>query len=133
MKKLKPKLFSPKNIDKYLNVLDFNIVESFICRHLYILKNDNKKQTILRGYHAHKELSQVFIGTSGDVEIELENYIEKIKFTINQKKFLYLPPGYWRVITLNPSSGMIILSDAKYDEDDYIRNYEEFMLWSKNQ
>ncbi len=45
---------------------------------------------------------------------------------------LYVPPGYWRTLD-NFSSGSVcmVFSSTPYSEDDYVRDYEEFIALSK--
>ena len=81
-----------------------------------------------RGGHAHKELNQLIIATSGSFEIMITDGRIKRNFVLNRPDIgLYLPPGFWREIT-NISSGAIclVLASKEYSEQDYIRSYEEF-------
>ena len=86
-----------------------------------------------RGGHAHKELYQLIIATSGSFEIMLTDGRIKRRFILNRPDIgLFLPPGFWREID-NISSGAIclVLASKVYSEDDYIRSYEEFIQFYK--
>lgn len=86
-----------------------------------------------RGGHAHKELYQLIIATSGSFEIMLSDGRIKRRFILNRPDIgLFLPPGFWREID-NISSGAIclVLASKKYSEDDYIRSYEDFIQFYK--
>lgn len=82
-----------------------------------------------RAGHAHKNLHQIILAMSGSFDIEIDDGFKKQKYHLNRSYFgLYLCPMIWRVIN-NFSSGsvcMVIASDY-YLEDDYYRNYEEFI------
>ena len=82
-----------------------------------------------RGAHAHKECHQFLIATSGSFEVQLDDGKVKKTVMLNQPyKALHIPPGIW-ASEVNFSSGSIcvVLASHKYDEKDYIRNYNEFL------
>jgi hypothetical protein len=86
-----------------------------------------------RGGHAHKDLFQLIVAASGSFDIELDDGNAKKVFTFNRPyKGLLVTPGIWREI-INFSSGSIclVLASAKYDESDYIRNYENFIEYKR--
>ena len=81
-----------------------------------------------RGGHAHYELEQYIIAASGSFDVDLDDGINKRKFTLNRPNLaLHVVPGLWRELN-NFSSGSIslVLASEKYTEEDYIRNYEHF-------
>lgn len=82
-----------------------------------------------RGSHAHKSLHQVFIALSGSFDIHIDDGRNKKSYHLNRSFYsLYVPPGKWRLLD-NFSSGsvcMVLASDI-YSEEDYIRNYNEFI------
>uniref|UniRef100_UPI00404B57D8 sugar 3,4-ketoisomerase n=1 Tax=Flavobacterium sp. TaxID=239 RepID=UPI00404B57D8 len=87
-----------------------------------------------RGGHAHKDLHQMIIATSGSFDIILSDGQIKRTFTLCQPDIgLYLPPGFWREIE-NISSGSIclVLASDVYDESDYIRSFENFLIYRKS-
>jgi hypothetical protein len=82
-----------------------------------------------RGAHAHKECHQFLIAASGSFEIELNDGINKRTVNLNRSYFgLHIPPGIW-ASEKGFSSGAIclVLASHKYEEEDYIRNYEIFL------
>lgn len=87
-----------------------------------------------RGAHAHKALKQLIIAASGSFDIILDDGNVKRSVTLNRPYIgLLVVPGIWREL-INFSSGAIcmVLASHKYDESDYIRNYEEFLKYKKN-
>ena len=81
-----------------------------------------------RGAHAHKDLRQLIIAASGSFDIILDDGNVKRSITLNRPYIgLLVVPGIWREL-INFSSGAIcmVLASHKYDENDYIRNYNEF-------
>jgi len=82
-----------------------------------------------RAGHAHKNLHQIIIAMSGSFDILLDDGYEKKRFHLNRSYYgLYIPPMIWRVID-NFSSGSVclVLASDFYSEDDYYRNYDDFL------
>lgn len=81
-----------------------------------------------RGGHAHKDLKQFIIAVMGSFDVVLDDGHEKKRFHLNRSYYgLYIPKMIWRELD-NFSSGSVCLSlvSEYYDEDDYIREYDEF-------
>lgn len=82
-----------------------------------------------RGAHAHVLCHQFLIAASGSFEIELDDGKIKRTVMLNRPNMgLHIPPGIWAA-EKGFSSGSIclVLASHKYDESDYIRNYEDFI------
>lgn len=82
-----------------------------------------------RGGHAHKGLQQLIIAMSGSFDVVLDDGQGKKRVHLNRSySGLYVCPMIWRELD-NFSSGSVcmVLASNKYDEDDYFRNYDEFM------
>lgn len=82
-----------------------------------------------RGGHAHKGLRQLIIAASGSFDVTLDDGNVKRTFTLNRPyQGLLVVPGIWRELN-NFSSGSVclVLASMKYDEDDYIREYNKFI------
>lgn len=82
-----------------------------------------------RGGHAHKALYQLIVAASGAFTVVLDDGMNKNSFTLNRPyQGLLIKPGIWRTLT-DFSSGSIcmVLASEKYDERDYIRDYENFI------
>lgn len=82
-----------------------------------------------RGGHAHKGLHQLIIAMSGSFDVVLDDGVKKKRVHLNRSySGLYVCPMIWRELD-NFSSGSVcmVLASSKYEEDDYYRNYAEFM------
>ncbi|MHB1410279.1 MAG: sugar 3,4-ketoisomerase [Acidovorax defluvii] len=82
-----------------------------------------------RGGHAHKGLHQLIIAMSGSFDVVLDDGREKKRVHLNRSyNGLYVCPMIWRELD-NFSSGSVcmVLASSKYDEDDYYRNYADFI------
>ena len=84
-----------------------------------------------RGAHAHKECHQLLVAASGSFEIELNDGSNKRTVLLNRPYYgLHIPPGIWAA-ERGFSSGSIclVLASHKYDETDYIREYDEYLKY----
>lgn len=82
-----------------------------------------------RGAHAYKNTKQVLICISGSIKISCFDGKNKTEYELNSPdQALYMSPNIWRE-TYNHSSNavVLVLSSLEYDENDYIRDYDEFM------
>jgi hypothetical protein len=82
-----------------------------------------------RGGHAHKDLHQLIIAMSGSFDIVLDDGKDKKRFHLNRSyNGLYVGPMIWRESD-NFSSGsvLMVLASNRYDENDYYRDYADFM------
>jgi len=82
-----------------------------------------------RGSHAHRKLSQFVIAMSGSFDVVLDDGRNKRRFHLNRSHYgLYICPMMWRDLD-NFSSGAVcmVMASERYEESDYIRNYEQFI------
>lgn len=86
-----------------------------------------------RGGHAYKENQEFIVALSGSFDVILDDGKEKKAFSLNRSyNGLYVPKGMWREMNnFSTNSLALVLSSTKFDEDDYIRDYEEFLTYSK--
>jgi dTDP-4-dehydrorhamnose 3,5-epimerase-like enzyme len=87
-----------------------------------------------RGGHAHKNLQQFLVALSGSFDVVLNDGCEEQIITLNKPyEGLLINPGIWRELQ-NFSSGSVCLVVASevYLEDDYIRDFDEFVNYSNH-
>ncbi|MCD7973508.1 MAG: FdtA/QdtA family cupin domain-containing protein [Candidatus Azobacteroides sp.] len=110
------------NITALNNLLDV----PFEVKRVYYLYDIPGGET--RGGHAHYDLHQFLIAASGSFDVILDDGKNKKIVHLDRPYFgLEIVPGIWREL-LNFSSGAIclVLASHKYEEKDYIRNYNSF-------
>ncbi|MFN4312833.1 MAG: sugar 3,4-ketoisomerase [Chitinophagaceae bacterium] len=82
-----------------------------------------------RGAHAHIQCHQFLIAASGSFEIMLDDGRVQRLVQLNRPYMgLHIPPMIW-ASEINFSSGSIclVMASMKYDERDYIRDYNDFL------
>jgi hypothetical protein len=82
-----------------------------------------------RGGHAHKELEQLIIASSGSFDVVLGDGKQEKRFHLNRPYFgLYVCPYIWRALD-NFASGSVctVLASRPYEEEDYFREYQDFL------
>jgi WxcM-like, C-terminal len=82
-----------------------------------------------RAGHAHRALQQCLIAMSGSFDVTLDNGLVRTKVHLNRSYYgLFIPSMVWRELN-NFSSGSVCLAlaSAYFTEDDYYRDYEEFL------
>lgn len=86
-----------------------------------------------RGGHAHKDLQQFVIALSGSFDIILDDGKIRERVTLNRPdEGLLIENGTWREMENFSSGGIcLVLASAEFDEEDYIRDYEEFLQFKK--
>lgn len=89
--------------------------------------------SVVRGQHAHHELEQVIFATSGRIEFILEGIDGKTATFVldNPSVGLYIPSGYWRTIKFSHNAVLMCLASLEYNEQEYIRDYNEFKALAK--
>lgn len=82
-----------------------------------------------RGGHAYQDNQEFIVALSGSFDVVLDDGKEKKVYALNRSYYgLYVPKGLWREMeNFSTNSLALILSSTDYDDDDYIRNYDEFL------
>lgn len=86
-----------------------------------------------RGAHAHRDLEQLMIAASGSFRVTIDDGKSKRTFFLNRPyQGLYIKPGLWRDLE-DFSSGAVcmVLASEVYQKEDYIRDYQDFLLFRK--
>lgn len=89
----------------------------------------NTVEGVRRGFHAHKNLSQVVIAVRGSCRFLLDDGKEKINLLLdNPAQGLLIESAIWReMYDFSEDCVLMVLANNFYDENDYIRNYDDFL------
>lgn len=82
-----------------------------------------------RGGHAHKRCLEFIIAVSGSFTVTLSDGKQTVPYHLNHPwQGLLVDTATWRTLD-DFSSGAVclVLASEPFDEDDYIRDYDEFL------
>jgi hypothetical protein len=86
-----------------------------------------------RGSHAFKKSEEFIVAISGSFDVILHDGIEEKKFSLNRSYYgLYVTKLVFRRLeNFSTNSLALILASTAYNENDYIRNFDEFLTFIK--
>jgi len=82
-----------------------------------------------RGGHSHYTCQEFIVAISGSFDVTVDDGENRYTYTLNRPyQGLLVTPGIWRTLQ-NFSSGSVCLALASdhFDEQDYVRDYEQFV------
>jgi len=127
MKKIKKiKIKSFKSVSGKLIPISFNKKFPFPVKRIFFLYG--KKQKI-RGDHAHKKCSQLFMAIAGKMILNVKTPYSKKKFLIKEDSnyAVLVPPKYWcSVKFINKESVLMVMNDRYYEFNDYLETFNEY-------
>ena len=131
--KLSRILLIPRIYDE--GILEFAEAEKHIpfpIKRIYLIHDVIKNA--VRGKHTHKKTEQVIFCLQGSITIILDNGKEKEAITLNRSnEGLLLAPMMWHeMVAFKKNTILLVVASDLFDEDDYIRNYSEFLKRTKN-
>ena len=90
---------------------------------------------VVRGKHAHKSLERILVCIHGSCKVLMDNGSEK-KVVPLEKPYegLYISNNIWReMFDFSPDAVLIVFASEYYDEADYIRDYDDFLRFVKEE
>lgn len=83
----------------------------------------------IRGSHAFKNQQELIIALSGSFDVVLDNGKEKVIYQLNRSYTgLLIPKLHWRSLeNFSTNSLAMILCDSSFSNEEYIRDYTEFL------
>lgn len=87
---------------------------------------------VVRGRHAHKNQHQLLFCPIGQCDFILDDGREKTTLRLDSPdRGLYIKGVLWREFTnFSADCVVMVLSSECYDENDYIRNYDDFLQYT---
>jgi acetyltransferase-like isoleucine patch superfamily enzyme len=89
----------------------------------------------VRGQHAHRRCEQMLFCIQGSCSVVADDGSKRAEFLLNKRQLgLYLPPLTWSVqYQYTIDTILLVLASHAYDANDYIRDYDEFLLLTSRQ
>ncbi len=114
-----------------LSFLESNNHIPFEIKRIYYLYGNTHNK--IRGCHAHKKLQQAIIAINGSFTVEIDNGTKKQDFILNTpSQALLITECVWREIkNFSKDAVVLVLASDFYTEDDYIRDYNEFLKYKE--
>lgn len=105
--------------------LPFDIKRVYTVTHT---QNNN-----VRGFHAHKQLQQVFFALHGRIDVMCEDQDgNQEHYTLDKPNIgLYCGPLIWHTLTYHSEAALMVLASNGYNENDYLRDYDEFKTYKR--
>ena len=87
----------------------------------------------VRGGHAFIKQHEMIVALSGSLDVIVEDGVNRKVYSLNRSYYgLYIPSGIWRQMeNFSTNSLALVISSTEYLEDDYIRDYETYLIQSK--
>lgn len=119
--------------DGNLSILESKKTVPFEIKRVYYINNLFNKKSI-RGKHAHRELEQVIFCINGSFTLDLDDGETKQTVVLDEpSNGIRLGSKLWHEMREFSSDCVIlVLASDYYDENDYIRNYDEFLKFVNN-
>lgn len=96
----------------------------FVVKRAYWVQS---KAGVRRGFHAHRALRQVAVCLSGSCDFLLDDGSVRYTVTLDRPdQGLLIERMIWREFELSENATLLVFASEYFDEDDYIRNYDEF-------
>ncbi|MDA7704904.1 FdtA/QdtA family cupin domain-containing protein [Rickettsiales bacterium] len=124
--------FKPKgDLSGSLISLEEDVNIPFDIKRVYYIFD--AKKDVRRGFHAHKNLKQVLVAVKGGCKILLDDGKNKSNIKLDSpNKGLLIKDVVWReMYDFSSDCVLLVLASELYDEDDYIRDYNEFIEFIK--
>lgn len=101
-----------------------------IKRQYYISK---VPEGVRRGFHAHKKLKQLLFCPYGRIQLILENELGREEIELRDPSIgVVIDRPTWReMLWLQKDSVLCVAASEYYEVEDYIRNYEDFKKYIK--
>jgi len=132
MKKIKKfKIKAYVNPTGKLIPLSFNKDFPIKAKRIFFLYGKKNK---IRGDHAHKKCSQLFVPILGKfiLNIKTPKYKKKIRLDHRLKTSILIPPKYWcGVKFLKKNSILMVVCDKYYDFNDYLESFDDYKKYLK--
>lgn len=87
----------------------------------------------VRGGHAFKKQKELIVALSGSFDVTIHDGKYEKQYQLNRSYYgLYIPNKLWRQMkNFSTNALALVISSTEFDENDYIRDFEEFKTYLK--
>lgn len=99
----------------------------FVVQRSFLIYNVPSAE--LRGEHAHHQCHQFLVAVQGSVHVMVDDGQQREEFVLDRRHLgLHLPPMVWGTqYRYSEDAVLLVLASDRYDPQDYIRDYAEFL------
>lgn len=119
----------PRHLDRRgnLSVVENGINIPFDMKRVFFIYDVPGGES--RAGHAHHTLYEFIIAVGGSFTVHLDDGHTQHSILLNKPyEGLLVPPGIWsHLVDFSSGAVALVLASDFYDEEDYIRDYEEFL------
>ncbi len=103
-----------------------------IKRVYYIFDRQSKRP---RGYHAHKKTKQILFCIQGSIKIILDDGKNREEVVLKDpEKGILIDKKIWHEMhDFKKRTILLVLASKQFEAEDYIRNYDDFLEYLKNE
>ncbi|MBL4680798.1 MAG: WxcM-like domain-containing protein [Pseudomonadales bacterium] len=93
----------------------------------------NVPNSSVRGEHAHKRCHQFLLCVRGSIAIVVDDGNSREEFLLCEPHIgIHIPPKVWGIqYKYSSDAVLVVLASHEYDADDYIRNYDDYLVYIK--
>ena len=109
--------------------IEFDTID-FTPKRVFVVNNVSVGD--IRGNHSHYKTKQYLICTNGSVNVMLDDGAGKTTTNLIKNESILIPELIWDSQEfLTKDTEIMVLCSTKYDIDDYILSYDEFLKTTK--
>jgi dTDP-4-dehydrorhamnose 3,5-epimerase-like enzyme len=122
-----------KNTDPRGNLLAFEAKQHlpFEIKRIFMVNSVPENQ--VRGTHAHKTCWQFLIAVAGSISVAFDDGENSQELVLDRDDVgLLLPPlTYGKQFNYSPDAVLLVLASHSYEVEDYIDDYQDFLVIKK--
>lgn len=98
-----------------------------IKRVFYMYGSDEE---VVRGQHANRETEFLLVNVAGTSKVKIDNGAQSKVIELNRPRMgLYISSMLWKdMYDFSQDSILLILASRHYDAEEYIRNYDDYLV-----
>ena len=116
-----------KDIRGKLSFAEFGEALPFLPQRYFLVYDVPSRE--VRGEHAHKTLQEFLVCVRGSCSVLVDNGTHREEIELDSPRIgLHLPPMTWTVqYKYSEDAMLLVLASDIYSDDDYIRDYDEYL------
>ena len=124
-------LFRTSDLRGSLGAIELSGQLPFEVQRIFFISNVPSKS--IRGEHAHRTCDQLLICISGQLRVLLDDGKQRLDINLDSSsEALHIPSCVWASqYGFSHDAVLLVLASEAYDPDEYIRDYEQFLVFIK--